>query len=160
VENAVGAHLLNHLAQAMWEVTYWRERDDEIDYVVRSPQGVCGIEVKSGRPARSLHGLGRFATGIRRRVCWWWGRGESRSMSSSPVRRKICYWASPHGGCCRRFDAQSVQAWQQPATSLAEQHYSDRLNMEAAAAGSMPNRFKPGSSPLRAWPSNITRTGS
>jgi hypothetical protein len=53
VENAVGAHLLNHLQGAPYEVSYWRERSDEVDFVVRAGAHVWAIEVKSGRPARA-----------------------------------------------------------------------------------------------------------
>jgi predicted AAA+ superfamily ATPase len=59
VENAVGAHLLNHLQGLAYEVTYWRERNDEVDYVVRGGSTVWAIEVKSGRPVRPA-GLGAF----------------------------------------------------------------------------------------------------
>lgn len=52
VENAVGAHLVNHLQGVRYEVCYWRERNVEVDYVVRCPDGLVAIEVKSGRPAR------------------------------------------------------------------------------------------------------------
>ena len=64
VENAVGAQLLNHLQGLPYEVTYWRERNDEVDFVVRSPRGVWAIEVKSGRPAKA-RGLDRFLAGHR-----------------------------------------------------------------------------------------------
>lgn len=53
VENAVGAHLLNHLQGLPYEVTYWRHRSDEVDFVVRSPRGVWAIEVKSGRSGKA-----------------------------------------------------------------------------------------------------------
>jgi hypothetical protein len=59
VENAVGAHLLNHLQALPFEVTYWRHRRDEVDYVVRGPSGTWAIEVKSGRP-RALPGIRAF----------------------------------------------------------------------------------------------------
>ncbi len=59
VENAVGAHLLNHLQGKPHEVTYWRERSDEVDFVVRVGQTVWAIEVKSGRPGRPA-GLAAF----------------------------------------------------------------------------------------------------
>jgi hypothetical protein len=52
VENAVGAHLLNHLQGVAYEVTYWRERQQEVDYVVRSGRTTWALEVKSGRPGR------------------------------------------------------------------------------------------------------------
>ena len=59
VENAVGAHLLNHLQGLPYEVNYWRDRNDEVDFVVRSPRGVWAIEVKSGRPGKP-RGLDTF----------------------------------------------------------------------------------------------------
>jgi len=52
VENAFGAHLLNHLPPPRYEVGYWRERNDEIDFVVVAGRRRLGIEVKSGRPER------------------------------------------------------------------------------------------------------------
>jgi predicted AAA+ superfamily ATPase len=59
VENAVGAHLLNHLQSLRHEITYWRYRGDEVDYVVRTPEAVWAIEVKSGRPG-ATSGLDAF----------------------------------------------------------------------------------------------------
>jgi predicted AAA+ superfamily ATPase len=56
VENAVGAHLLNHLPTPEWGVTYWRRGIAEVDYVVERGRTVWGLEVKSGRP--------RFASGL------------------------------------------------------------------------------------------------
>jgi hypothetical protein len=59
VENAFGAHLLNHLPPPRYAVGYWRERNDEVDYVVAAGRSRVGIEVKSGRPGR-LAGLAAF----------------------------------------------------------------------------------------------------
>jgi len=52
VENAAGAHLLNHLQGLSCEVMYWRQKNDEVDYVVRAGADIWAIEVKSGRPGR------------------------------------------------------------------------------------------------------------
>lgn len=52
VENAVGAHLLNHLQGLPYEVCWWRERNAEVDFVVQTGREAWGIEVKSGRPDR------------------------------------------------------------------------------------------------------------
>ncbi len=52
VENAVGAHLLCHLQGLPYEVMYWREKNDEVDYVVRAGDETWALEVKSGRPGR------------------------------------------------------------------------------------------------------------
>jgi predicted AAA+ superfamily ATPase len=52
VENAVGAHLLNHLQGLAYEVAYWRQGNDEVDFVVRAGDALWAVEVKSGRPAK------------------------------------------------------------------------------------------------------------
>ena len=49
VENAVGAHLLNHLQGLSYEIGYWRHRNHEIDYIVRTGRKLWALEVKSGR---------------------------------------------------------------------------------------------------------------
>ena len=59
VENAVGAHLLNHLPEPAWQVTYWREGNKEVDFVVTQGRAVWALEVKSGRPGH-LSGLAAF----------------------------------------------------------------------------------------------------
>lgn len=53
VENAVGAHLLNHLQGLAYEVSYWRQGNDEVDFVVRAGDVLWAVEVKSGRPAKA-----------------------------------------------------------------------------------------------------------
>lgn len=59
VENAVGAHLLNHLVGPAWSVSHWREGADEVDYVVSHGQKIWAIEVKSGR-THGRRGLQKF----------------------------------------------------------------------------------------------------
>jgi uncharacterized protein len=59
VENAVGAHFLNHLGETAFWVGYWRERDHEVDYVITSGKTTWAVEVKSGRPRRP-QGLAAF----------------------------------------------------------------------------------------------------
>jgi hypothetical protein len=51
VENAVGAHLLNHLDRSFGEVFYWRDHDMEVDFVVKTGTKTWGLEVKSGKSA-------------------------------------------------------------------------------------------------------------
>jgi hypothetical protein len=50
---------LNHLPEPAWQVTYWREGDKEVDFVVTQGREVWALEVKSGRPGR-LSGLAAF----------------------------------------------------------------------------------------------------
>ena len=59
VESAVGAHLCNTAPPGM-TVTYWRERNHEVDFVLRHGKSLRGVEVKSGRNKGSLAGLERF----------------------------------------------------------------------------------------------------
>ena len=53
VESAVGAHLVN-TASVSTAVKYWRDRNNEVDFVLHRGPNLVGIEVKSGvTPARS-----------------------------------------------------------------------------------------------------------
>jgi predicted AAA+ superfamily ATPase len=54
VESAVGAHLLHTTAGRIIELTYWRHRDKEVDFVLARGERLVPIEVKSGR-ARGAH---------------------------------------------------------------------------------------------------------
>lgn len=49
VESAVGAHLLNLSLTDAIGVYYWRDGNNEIDYVLTKGDAVLGVEVKSGR---------------------------------------------------------------------------------------------------------------
>ena len=67
VESAAGAHLANAAAAGVCELFYWRERNREVDFVVRAGRGVTAIEVKTGR-ARDMHpGLEAFSTAFKPR---------------------------------------------------------------------------------------------
>jgi len=61
VESAVGAHLANAAATGVCELFYWRERNREVDFVLRAGRVVVAIEVKSGRAPEALPGLTDFA---------------------------------------------------------------------------------------------------
>jgi predicted AAA+ superfamily ATPase len=60
VESAVGAHLLNDTLGTEIEVTYWRERNMEVDFVLQRGKAIVGIEVKSGRRREVLRGMQAF----------------------------------------------------------------------------------------------------
>ena len=59
-ESAVGAHLANAAAAGQCEVFYWRERNREVDFVVRAGRKLTAIEVKSGRSSEVLPGMQAF----------------------------------------------------------------------------------------------------
>lgn len=60
-ESAVGAHLANAAATGTCELFYWRDRNREVDFVVRAGRMLVAIEVKSGRAPATLPGLAAFA---------------------------------------------------------------------------------------------------
>jgi len=60
VESAVGAHLLSMADELEYKVYYWRDGNDEVDFVVVMDGECTAIEVKSGRRARNK-GLSVFA---------------------------------------------------------------------------------------------------
>jgi predicted AAA+ superfamily ATPase len=61
VESAVGAHLANAAAAGECELFYWRESNQEVDFVVRVGRTLIAIEVKSGRTREAQPGLAAFA---------------------------------------------------------------------------------------------------
>lgn len=59
VESAIGAYLLARSKQEHFEVSWWREGDKEVDFVLSQGSEVLAIEVKSGR-VKSLKGVTAF----------------------------------------------------------------------------------------------------
>ncbi len=49
IESAVGAYLISQAEEQDYQVYYWRERSDEVDYIVVADNECIAIEVKSGR---------------------------------------------------------------------------------------------------------------
>lgn len=48
VESAVGAHLIAHLPGGTYQLNYWREQNDEVDFVLSRQGQILALEVKSG----------------------------------------------------------------------------------------------------------------
>jgi predicted AAA+ superfamily ATPase len=65
VESAVGAHLANAAASGVCQVFYWRDRNRDVDFVVRARRTLTAIEVKSGRTRDALPGMAAFADSFR-----------------------------------------------------------------------------------------------
>jgi len=61
VESAVGAHLANAAAAGECELFYWRDRGQEVDFIVRSRNRLVAIEVKSGRAPQAHAGTAAFS---------------------------------------------------------------------------------------------------
>ena len=65
IESAVGAHLANAAAAGECELYYWRERGEEVDFVVKAHSRLTAIEVKSGRAPQAHPGTASFAAAFR-----------------------------------------------------------------------------------------------
>jgi hypothetical protein len=92
VESAVGAHLLNGSPEAGIEVGYWRERNLEVDFVLRKGKTLVALEVKSGRRRETPAGMDAFDKRFRpARKLLVGGQGIALSefMSKPPV-----FWLS------------------------------------------------------------------
>lgn len=59
VESAIGAHLVNAALTEGFKVYYWRERNDEVDFVLERRGKIIGLEVKSGSDQHNT-GLNEF----------------------------------------------------------------------------------------------------
>ncbi len=60
VESAIGAHLINQVFKnKKLSLYYWKEGNDEVDFIVEYKKQVIGLEVKSGQTGR-LTGLSTF----------------------------------------------------------------------------------------------------
>lgn len=59
VESAVGAYLVSQTEELEYKVFYWREKNDEVDFIVASDDVTLAIEVKSGR-RKMNSGLPKF----------------------------------------------------------------------------------------------------
>lgn len=53
VESSVGSTLLNAIRGTQMELFYWREGDQEVDFVLRQGSTICAIEVKTGKNKKS-----------------------------------------------------------------------------------------------------------
>ena len=76
VESAVGAHLCN--SGRYIDVCYWRDRDDEVDFVLQQGSETVAIEIKSAQRGRPVPALKEFKRRFRpRRILVAGGGGMS-----------------------------------------------------------------------------------
>ncbi len=59
VESAIGTHLVNESLAHCFNLYYWRERSDEVDFVMEKGGKVIALEVKTN-PARQTKGMAAF----------------------------------------------------------------------------------------------------
>lgn len=60
VEVGVGAYIINEAIKEGFDIYYWREKNYEVDYVVKRGKKLAAIEVKTTRRRMSLVGLSLF----------------------------------------------------------------------------------------------------
>lgn len=60
-ESGIGAYLISQAFVHHFEVFYWRERNDEVDFILRKNSSLIAIEVKSNAQKRT-EGLEKFKT--------------------------------------------------------------------------------------------------
>jgi hypothetical protein len=60
VESAVGCHLLNHSNTENYNLYYWNENNNEVDFVIERNGEIVGLEVKTGKDSTNT-GLSVFS---------------------------------------------------------------------------------------------------
>jgi predicted AAA+ superfamily ATPase len=89
-ESAVGAHLANAAAAGECELYYWRERGEEVDFVVKAHSRLTAIEVKSGRAPQAHSGTAAFAAAFKTKRTLLVG-GDGISMQEF-LSRPVSEW--------------------------------------------------------------------
>lgn len=90
VESAVGAHLANAAAGGECALYYWRERNHEVDFVVKAGRRLVAIEVKSGRAPQAHRGTAAFATAFKPQRSLLVG-GDGIDLGDF-LSRPVMYW--------------------------------------------------------------------
>jgi hypothetical protein len=93
VESAVGAHLANAALCGDCRLHYWRDGNQEVDFVVQRGRRLTAIEVKSGRAPVVHAGTVAFAQAFKPQRCLLVG-GDGIALEeflSQPVR----HWLDP-----------------------------------------------------------------
>ena len=73
-ESAIGSYLVSQAFVHRFEVFYWRERDDEVDFIIRKKGVVVAIEVKSNAK-KNTTGFNKFRTTFKPQTAFIVGDG-------------------------------------------------------------------------------------
>lgn len=89
LESAIGAYLINSLYGTNIQLYYWRERQQEVDFVLKSGKKLIAIEVKSGKTKEVLPGIEAFQKEFKpNRVLLVGGQGISpQQFLMTPVEK-------------------------------------------------------------------------
>lgn len=93
VESAVGAHLANAAAGGGIALYYWRERNQEVDFVVTTGRRLIAIEAKSGRAPTRHAGSAAFAAAFKPRRSLLVG-GDGIALEDF-LARPVSHWTAP-----------------------------------------------------------------
>jgi predicted AAA+ superfamily ATPase len=94
VESAVGAHLANAAAAGTCDLFYWRDRNREVDFVVRLGRAITAIEVKSGRVRETPAGMDAFTAAFKPARTMLVG-GDGIAVEEF-LSRPVEHWVMPH----------------------------------------------------------------
>ena len=61
IESVAGAHLVNNSVAGDYSVFYWRDRNEEVDFVLEKHGKVVAIEVKSDHSGFTRRGMSTFS---------------------------------------------------------------------------------------------------
>ena len=89
----MASKLANAAATGTCELFYWRDRNREVDFVVRAGHMLVAIEVKSGRAPATLPGLTAFAEAFRPQRSLVVG-GDGISIEAF-LSRSVEHWLQP-----------------------------------------------------------------
>ena len=92
-ESAVGAHLANAAAVGECELFYWRDRNREVDFVVKTGRRMVAIEVKSGRTREMPAGMSAFAEAFQPQRTLLVG-GDGIAVDEF-LARPVAHWTEP-----------------------------------------------------------------
>jgi len=93
VESAVGAHLANAEMRGECQLHYWRERNHEVDFVVRAGRALVAIEVKSGRAPQAHPGTSAFVRAFEPLRALLVG-GDGIALDDF-LRQPVAHWLQP-----------------------------------------------------------------
>lgn len=93
VESAVGAHLANAAAAGDCSLYYWRERNAEVDFVVKAGRRLTAIEVKSGRAPQVHSGTAAFVAAFKPQSTLLVG-GDGIALEEF-LSQPVAHWVEP-----------------------------------------------------------------
>lgn len=93
IESAVGAHLANAAATGECELYYWRDRGQEVAFVVKAHSRLIAVEVKSGRAPQARAGTAAFAAAFNVRRTLLVG-GDGIAVEDF-LNRPVAEWLAP-----------------------------------------------------------------